>query len=603
MNKLPFRPSAVALCAAAAILAGCTMAGAQTRRPVEELLTPAVVPTRPAEELAPPAPPDVARGAVVYANKCAACHGDAGMADGPRAAQVRAQGGLVPRLTNIDTQRAVEPRAWFDLISRGRIERLMPGFAGSLSAQERWDVLAYVWALAATPETIREGQMIYSQQCAACHGAQGRGDGAQAGGQPMASFVDPRWLAETSLNEMMRAMSAGDAHANLNLNEAQQLAAAQAIRTFGYVYADAQAVRVAANSGDGMLMFAAVNRTPGGAQPANLPVTLRVYNSEGEVFSRTERLDDRGVVTFTDLAVQSDYFYQPEIIYQGARFFAAPVQFTATRVLTDILPVYDVTTDTNAVTISELHIFVQDVRDGFITLVEFYLFDNLSDRAYVSQPGAAGQTRSVKISVPKEALNLRFDGPGIGARFVREGDILYDMDAVGPGLRSSSITMIYDVPYQGSRLFERTVYYPVARWDVLIPEMDLRAVNLLDRGAQQLSSGSIRLFEPADLRVTAGAVLRFELAGQPRGAPVPGEDARAVAFGLIALAAALAAGYVLVWRTRRQVDDEAVVARERQRLLMAIAELDRQHEAGRLKDNAYRKRRAALKHQLRDIWE
>ena len=601
----------------ALVLAGCSMAGARQVPSIEDLLTPAVVPTRPPDELAPPMPPDVMRGAVIYAEKCAACHGETGMADGPRAAQVREQGSLVPRISDPDRQRVVEPRAWFDLISQGRIERLMPGFAGSLSPQDRWDVLAYVWALGVSQDTLQRGQAIYTQQCESCHGAQGRGDGPQAGGSAMASFSDPRWLAETSLSRIMRSVSASSEiadhlRAGLGLDDdVERLAVAQYVRSFGYAYAspdDARAVASMADMGDGVLTFVAENRTPGGATPTGLPVTLRVYGPDSEVLSRTAPLDDVGVVVFSDLPVQPDYFYQPEMIYEGAKFFAAPAQFTETRAITGVLPVYEVTADPSVIRISELHFFVQSVRDGFITMVEFYLFDNTSDRAYISQAGEAGQagaaqTRSVRVSLPAEATNLRFDGPGLGQRFVRVGGDIYDMDAVGPGVRSASITMLYDVPYRGSRAFERNVYYDLGRWDVLLPESELRVLGLVDRGAQQMTSGSIRLFEPAELSVTAGGAARFELAGQPRGTPVSGDDGRAIALGLIGLAVALALAYLLMWRAKRATVDKAALAGERQRLLYAIAELDQQREAGRIKESVYQKRRASLKEQLRDIWE
>ena len=584
------------------LLASCSFAGSQSRRPVEELLTPAVVPTRPAGELAPPAPPSVMRGAALYATKCAACHGDTGQADGARAAQVRAQGSLVPRLANPDLQRAATPRAWFDLVTNGRIERLMPGFAGSLSAQDRWDVLSYVWALGVMTDSLQTGQPLYMQQCQACHGAQGEGDGPEAGAA-MASFADPTWLAETSLSQMAIDMARGDPHKTVQLDDAQRYAVADYIRTFGYEYADPADVRVSANTGDGVLRYRAVNLTPGGATATDLPVTLRVYGPDSEVLSRTAPLDSTGVVTFASLPVQPDYFYQSEVIYQGARFFAAPVQFTDTRIISNMLPIHEVTTDPGVISISELHVFVQSAGEGMASIVEFYLFDNASDRAYVSQPGQAGQSRSLRVSLPPDATNLRFDGPGIGSRFVQSGTLIYDLDAVGPGARSSSITMIYDVPYDGSRDFDRQVFYPVKRWDVLAPEGELRAPDLVDKGLQQTASGNIRLFEPAQLDVAAGGSVRFELAGQPRGAPAPGEDARAIGVGLVAIAVALGLGYFVLRRSRRAVSDEAVLAVERQKLLKAIAALDGQREAGKVNEADYQKKRAGLKDQLRDIWE
>lgn len=50
----------------------------------------------------------------------------------------------------------------------------------SLSNSEKWDVVAYVWEMNTTPEDLARGKELYAQNCAACHGENGAGDGVFA---------------------------------------------------------------------------------------------------------------------------------------------------------------------------------------------------------------------------------------------------------------------------------------------------------------------------------------------------------------------------------------------------------------------------------------
>ena len=49
-----------------------------------------------------------------------------------------------------------------------------------LSDSEKWDVVSYIWESNTTPEALANGSQLYAQNCAACHGENGAGDGVFA---------------------------------------------------------------------------------------------------------------------------------------------------------------------------------------------------------------------------------------------------------------------------------------------------------------------------------------------------------------------------------------------------------------------------------------
>jgi mono/diheme cytochrome c family protein/plastocyanin len=50
----------------------------------------------------------------------------------------------------------------------------------SLTEQQRWDVVAYIWQSNTTPDALASGKKLYGQNCATCHGENGAGNGVFA---------------------------------------------------------------------------------------------------------------------------------------------------------------------------------------------------------------------------------------------------------------------------------------------------------------------------------------------------------------------------------------------------------------------------------------
>jgi mono/diheme cytochrome c family protein len=66
--------------------------------------------------------------------------------------------------------------------------RADPGTA-DLSDTELWDLVAFAWHSQATPDSLLLGQRLYDQNCAACHGDKGNGEGVMA--RPNLAQSDP----------------------------------------------------------------------------------------------------------------------------------------------------------------------------------------------------------------------------------------------------------------------------------------------------------------------------------------------------------------------------------------------------------------------------
>ena len=122
-------------------------------------LRPAIERAYPTSFYAPAEPyaaASVVRGAAVYAENCALCHGATGRGDGPAAGRlpIRPADLTEPHLF------AHTPGDLFWWVGHGMDEGVMPGFAGALNPNQRWDVINFIRARAAGVLALRIGSEI-----------------------------------------------------------------------------------------------------------------------------------------------------------------------------------------------------------------------------------------------------------------------------------------------------------------------------------------------------------------------------------------------------------------------------------------------------------
>jgi high-affinity iron transporter len=156
----------------------------------------------------PGRPLDLASGRAIYQRSCATCHGATGMGDGPAA---KGMDPPPPPVGDAAAMRDVSPALMYRVVSVGIPGTAMKGWSSDLSVEERWDVIAYLSAMRASDAERLEGEGLFLQRCAACHGTLGGADGPAS---PALTRLPPEvgafaWQVERSDAQIAEAIRAG----------------------------------------------------------------------------------------------------------------------------------------------------------------------------------------------------------------------------------------------------------------------------------------------------------------------------------------------------------------------------------------------------------
>jgi len=151
----------------------------------------------------PPGVPSAARGLPLYEQRCASCHGARGESTA-RAAAIGQREFLIDR-SPVEVFRLLAGMKMPEGSARvgahqqkvtlaSKVAPAHAPYARDWNEQERWDVVAALWAFGTTTERLDLGQRLFQRNCAACHGERGAGDGPGGRSQPKrpADFTDAR---------------------------------------------------------------------------------------------------------------------------------------------------------------------------------------------------------------------------------------------------------------------------------------------------------------------------------------------------------------------------------------------------------------------------
>jgi mono/diheme cytochrome c family protein len=624
----------ILLAALSIIISACNFTLAQDVTPPPGYVAPTPLPTL---VLIPSQAPNVENGKVIYAEKCAACHGETGMGDGEQGIQL---GVTVPAFGLSEVARPATLAEWYTVVTRGRMDRLMPPFT-SLNDQERWDVAAYAMTLHTTEEQIAKGKEIFESKCVNCStdffedqskmSALNEVDLARIvkqGNEAVPAFgsdliEDEMWAVAMYLRSLSfdTASAVAQAPASTATPEAASVTDAPAATDAGTPAAEGTPIgteQAAATNeptavvqeGLGSISGTIDNQT-GADLPSDLKVTLRGFDhgadpSAGpqEVFTQETSVNEDGSYSFENVEIPSRRIFIAEVAVDGVQMQSpfVIVEEGSTALTIPAVVVYGMTDDISLLIVDEVRMFF-DYGDADIQVVGIYSFRNPSDKTVIVDLENGNEIPFIRI--PEGSSLQGYEALQDSKPFVNTEKGF----AIPPGDGSYGLAAFTTVPKQKEFEITQPFVLPVLSLSVLLPEgVTAEGNRLVGEGQQAIQNFNFEVYSVTN--IPAGEILKFTVSGQPDEASGSTAEAATVnqnlLFGAAALGLALiAAGAWLYMRDRNTIEDADEGDEEEfdssEEVLDAIVALDDLRRDKKISEEAYRKRRAELKDILKGM--
>jgi mono/diheme cytochrome c family protein len=593
--------------------------------PSPALETPEIQPTAiVAEGLFPTNLPDPNLGAEIYFNKCASCHGEEGMGDGPDS---RLLDNPIPALGSAFLARKSTPADWYTMVTQGNMGNFMPPFT-SLSDQERWDVVAYLYALSTPPELIAEGELLFIKECAECHG--------EDGSKGAVYFKDPAVMGKRTAEDMAAVIVNGQGQMppfdDFSENEIWALTAYLRSLTFAPSEGNITEIsEVELKTQDSDTSSTTEVEAPGGPAtgdrfgtitvnivnassdllPANLKVTLRGYDEMTEVFTQTLNLAEGSDLTFEGVPLHLERMYFATMEHANA-VYGSDVFVVETGSPDELaleIPYYSPTSDASIIHVDRLHVFISFVDEKTLEIFQLYIFSNPTSQILVPAEDAEA---AVNFVIPTDARNLYVED-SMNMAYTKTSDG-FGIVNIYPEETAYQTVFSYQIPYEDRKLNLSIPISMNANAVILMAPakgLKVKSDQLEDAGSRDFEGISYNMY--TGINLDTGDTLDLTLSGHSNTSAVlfASEDGSntSMVIGLAGLGVTLIVAGVILWYRNRVSEDEEgegdweddFLGESAEDVMDAIITLDDRYRTGGLPEGAYHVRRTELMERLREI--
>lgn len=588
---------------------------------------PEIVSTLPVRATSRPAVPEtfdslvsLEQGALVFAENCVRCHGISGAGDGELVLSGQVQN--VPNFTDPLTTQDLSLQEWFDTITNGRLEALMPPWKDTLSADDRWSVALYTYTLSYTTAAVSQGKTIYDLQCADCHAADGRGteDGTSLLGLVSFTQADLKDTLTTHMTDLQlpttpdEDLSAVIQYLRLLSSESQALPDPNLVVSFpdpvtteevGQTVPQSTAVVIPQSIG--ILRGNVLQGTEGGGTIDGLEAILHIYDSQLQEQIAEYTVGEDGAYQYDEVVIRPDFVYRMTVDYNGV-LYASGVYIgdpTQNEMVIDVT-IYETGTDESLIEITSRATQINLSPQG-LYIIEVIDIVNQSDRAYIRDNVAnVSESVSVGFALPDGAkLQLDYTDPN-RILLSDDGLTVYDIAPVKPN-SEHYVQYSYLLPIENAREILQPIDYQVSGPIAFFVEnshLEFVADGIELVETRPFNNQEYNLFEVSQTPII-GQTLSYDVVLQTSAVSNLSTNELTLPREILAVVL-LTAGLVLVgsaafiiWKSRQSEmtvhpsDDITVEA-----IMQQIVELDNEFEAGEIGKTDYRKRRNKLKLRL-----
>ncbi len=619
----------IILTISAALLAACNFTLAADVTPPPGYVAPAPAPTL--GPLYPASAPDIENGKLIYAEKCAPCHGDTGLGDGPDGKQLPV---TVAAFALPETAHKASPAKWYTTVTQGNLDRFMPPFL-SLSHQERWDVISYALTLHIMPEQIETGKSLFEENCADCAN----------------NFSSQEMMSALTADDIVKMIKAGadDLPAfGSNFSDDEAYAVAAYIRTLTFAPPAAPIVDsvnetpIAAESGtpsaggtplegtaqaqpalsvvEGITpeatvkpIAASVNKVSGvienrtGAEfPSDLKVTLRGFDhgsdpSAGpqEIVTIEGIVNANGTYLF-EIEIIENQIYLAELEVDGLSYQSeyAVVPAGSTELVIPNIVVYATTEDFSTLKIDAVDVFFDLASEDTAQIFSVYTISNTGDKTIIVKMG--DEEKVPFIAFPAGAEGLGYEATQESAPFLPTADGF----AMPPSETSYGLIAFASIPRTKEINISQPALLSIGKMTLFLPEgVDAKGSTLTDNGIQTLQTTNFHVYAAG--AINEGEKIEFTLTGKPKDTAVAPDITQnqtlLIGVGTLGLALILAGVWMYIRDRKKEeeFEDEEAEFGNTESIMDAIIAIDELHRAGKLSDQAYKQRREELKNALK----
>jgi mono/diheme cytochrome c family protein len=582
------------------IISACTGLSSEPEIVATLLQATSVVETLKKDSLFPTSKPDITNGAQIFAEHCTECHSEIGNGLGA----LVLEGGIPqpPDMTDVSATSLKTPLKWYNTITNGNLEFLMPPWKNALTTQERWDVAFYTYTLGYDENMLILGEQVWTDKCNGCESLSGLIDLESA-----VTISDTSFGNQIDRNNFNSTLSTGEIYA------AAAYARSLSVDNPTSIASIPESIPVSEdpNIKHGNFTGVVEQGTAGSTVPTDTIIQMQYGNMQnGYEFAQTT-INEDFTYTFEDIPLTTAFTYNIGAIYRDRLYTSRLMEGHPEGIdYNQTLTIYDLTDDAFVLSVSQIDIFIDsiDVPDlgSGLRITQVIHYNNSSDRMYTTgQQIGDGREATLLVQIPVGAIITSDEENG---RYIIvqgiEGilDSIIDTYSVQPG-DNHDIFIEYFVPYENGAIIDQP-FNNVINGDVTITLSNNLTVVSDDFIQNEDSNIPENLMAyTGHLNIDTDPALVFEIAGNPF---VTTSDGKTIITtdtlfpillgGIVLLTVVI---IVIIAIAGRGNDDRHDI----DALIKQIAELDTMHDNGQINHDVYQRQRQELKQQLTHLMQ